>query len=324
MSEPADDGPRASVPRPPRSPLVFESAAVKAARNRHNLGLVVLPHLGAAAAVGLAVVYGVSPAALWATALMYAVSMLGIMAGYHRLFAHRRYTVERPGVRAMLGIMGSTSGQGPLVYWVALHRLHHARSDQPGDPHSPLYREGSGAGAWLMALFRSHLGWMFWHPAPNTARLAPDLIRDPVASRISKTYARWVGLGIALPGIGVWIATGHAYGLLEGVLWGGFVRLCLCNHAIWSVNSFCHLLGARRFTTTDDSRNNRLLAIPTFGEAWHNNHHAHAAAAVHGLAWYQVDLAGLFILGLARLGLATKLVVHRGAAPGERTMEPSS
>ena len=135
---------------------------------------------------------------------------------------------------------------------------------------------------------------------------------------MSKTYWRWVLLGIVAPGVAVALASGTLYGLVEGIVWAGFVRLVLCNHAIWSVNSFCHLLGSRRFSTADDSRNNAVLAVPTFGEAWHNNHHSHAAAAVHGLRWYEIDLAGSFIRGLQLAGLATGVVTHRGVAVGSQ------
>lgn len=232
---------------------------------------------------------------------MYAVTMLGITLGYHRLFTHRSFKCVA-AVKAFLGIAGGMSAQGPVIFWCACHRKHHRHSDEEGDPHSPHYSGGGWRGI-LKGCWHSHVGWMLGHAHEPYFRLVPDLIRDRMVLRLSQLYFWWVVAGIVLPGVlgGLW--TQSWAGFFTGVLWGGFVRLFLVHHSTWSINSVCHLFGARNYDTGDESRNNLVCALLTFGEGWHNNHHAFPTSARHGLRWWQLDVVYLLICSLRIFGL---------------------
>ncbi len=220
----------------------------------------------------------------------YYVSLVfGIGMSYHRLLTHRSYTTPKL-IEYFLTICATLSLEGGPLFWVATHRQHHQHSDADRDPHTP--RHG---GLW------SHLGWIIFgdsihNDTTRMARYAPDLAKDPFHVWIS-TY-HWVPLTTL--GIVLWIAGGWNW-----VLWGVFLRVTLGLHATWFVNSATHLWGSRRFATRDDSRNNWWVALITFGEGWHNNHHAHPTSAAHGLAWYEVDVNYLHIRALELCGLAT-------------------
>ena len=233
---------------------------------------------------------------------MWFVSGIGITVGFHRHFAHNGFKTSTP-VRVILTIMGCMAAQGPLIYWVSLHRRHHENSDQLGDPHSPhLEKEGS------LKLFRglwfAHIGWMFNHEIPNAIYYARDLIRDRTISWVNRYYFIWLLLGLAIPTFLGGVLRGSWSGAFYGFLWGGLVRLFLTENLIWSINSITHVYGRRFFDTNEQSTNNLWLAIPTLGEAWHNNHHAFPNSAKFGLKWWQVDLGYWVIRGLEVLGLA--------------------
>lgn len=280
-----------------------------AMRRRHVTALALAPPLGAALAAALAVAHGVSAAALWSLVVVYVLSALGVTVGYHRLFTHRSFETGDK-LRVALAICGGLAGQGPLIYWVALHRLHHEHSDDAEDPHSP-HRDGRGPLAGARGFWHAHMGWLWTHPLPNTARYAKDLVKDPALVPINRLYPLWLLLGLAGPALAVGLATASLYGALEGLLWGGLVRLLLIQHVIWSINSVCHIWGARPHDTGDRSTNNAWLALPSFGESWHNNHHHAPSAAFHGFTPLQIDLAGLVIRALAALGLARKIRTAR-------------
>jgi fatty-acid desaturase len=222
-------------------------------------------------------------------ATFYISMVFGIGMAYHRLLTHRSYHVPKP-VEYFLTICATLALEGGPLFWVATHRRHHQHSDADDDPHTP--RHG---GLW------AHMGWiMFGNTLHNdvtrTARYAPDLAKDPFHVWLS-TY-HWVPLtvlGVVLLVVGGW----------NWVLWGIFLRTTVGLHATWLVNSATHLWGSRRFETRDDSRNNWWVAILTFGEGWHNNHHANPTSAPYGLAWYEVDVIYLNIALLERIGLAT-------------------
>jgi stearoyl-CoA desaturase (delta-9 desaturase) len=142
----------------------------------------------------------------------------------------------------------------------------------------------------------------------NEERYAKDLLADPVVRFIDRTFLLWVLAGFAVPfGLGVAL-TGSIVGGLTGLLWGGAVRLFLVHHATFSINSLCHFFGRQRFATGDESRNLLWLAIPTLGEAWHNNHHAFPTSARHGLRWWQLDPSAWLIAGMERSGLAWDVI----------------
>jgi stearoyl-CoA desaturase (delta-9 desaturase) len=247
-------------------------------------GFMILFHLGAVAAL-----FVFSWKALGLAALLWWVSgSLGIGMGYHRLLTHRGYKTPK-WVEYFLTVCGTLALEGGPIAWVATHRIHHRNADKEGDPHSP--RDGG---------FWAHMGWIITGKAMHrqTDELlpyVPDLCRDKFQLWISRWH--WVPLaGLAL---GIW-----AFGGWQYVLWGIFLRTVVGLHSTWLVNSATHMWGSRRFMTRDTSTNSFWVAILTFGEGWHNNHHARPQSARHGLAWYEIDMNWYGICALRCLGLA--------------------
>jgi stearoyl-CoA desaturase (Delta-9 desaturase) len=240
-------------------------------------------------------------------AIVYSLTGLGVTVGFHRLFTHRSFKTG-PVLRLALGALGSAAVEGPLIEWVSNHRKHHQFSDDAGDPHSP-HHHGSGFSGALRGLLHAHLGWILKGDAASTPeRFAKDLLDDPVARTIDRWFLLWVLAGLALPFALGAALTGTITGALTALLWGGAVRMFLLHHATFSINSLCHFFGGRPFRTGDESRNLAWLAVPTFGEAWHNNHHAFPTAARHGHTRWQLDPSWWVIAGLARSGLAWNVV----------------
>ena len=241
-------------------------------------------------------------------ALAYVVTGIGVTVGFHRLLTHRSFSTS-PLLRGVLAALGSAAIEGPAISWVADHRKHHACSDREGDPHSPHVGHGAGLVGSLRGLYHAHLGWLFIHTQRACKeRFAPDLLADPVIRLIDRTFIVWALAGLAVVfGLGVAIGGSVAAGL-TALLWGGAVRVFVVHHVTYSVNSLCHMFGRRPFETRDESRNLAWLALPTLGEAWHNNHHAFPTSAVHGLGRWQIDPSGLVIAGLEKLGLAWDVV----------------
>jgi stearoyl-CoA desaturase (delta-9 desaturase) len=212
----------------------------------------------------------------------------GIGMGYHRLHTHRSYKVPK-FIEYFFAVCAVLTLQGGPIFWVAVHRVHHQYSDEKGDPHTP--RDGR----WW-----SHILWTIFGEAlhSNTAvtgKYAPDLMRE----RFYRVLNTWHWVPLVLLGIGLYAVGGVPY-----VLWGIFFRVVFGLHATWLVNSATHLWGTRRFDTPDDSKNSMWVALLTFGEGWHNNHHALPRSARHGLSWYEIDLTWMQIRLLERLGLA--------------------
>jgi stearoyl-CoA desaturase (Delta-9 desaturase) len=241
-------------------------------------------------------------------ALTYLLTGFGVTVGFHRLFTHRSFRTS-PAMRGLLAALGSAAVEGPVIEWVANHRKHHRFSDQPGDPHSPHLDHGSGWRGALAGLYHAHVGWIFsGEGLAGRERYAKDLLTDPVVSFIDRTFLVWVFAGLALPfGLGVAL-TGSLVGGLTGLLWGGAVRMFFLHHATFSINSLCHFFGRGTFATGDQSRNLAWLALPTFGEAWHNNHHAFPTSARHGLRWWQLDPSAWLIAAMERVGLVWDVV----------------
>jgi stearoyl-CoA desaturase (delta-9 desaturase) len=241
-------------------------------------------------------------------AIVYTVTGLGITVGFHRLFTHRSFKTSAP-VRAIFAALGSAAIEGPVISWVADHRKHHAFSDEEGDPHSPHVGHGTGWRGTLRGLFHAHLGWLFIHTQRGSkTRFAPDLLKDPVVKFIDATFVLWVVAGLAIPfGLG-WALGGTIVAGLTGLLWGGAVRMFVLHHATYSINSLCHMFGRQPFGTKDESRNLAWLAPFTFGEAWHNNHHAFPTSAVHGMRRWQLDPSAGVIWMLEKLGLVWDVV----------------
>jgi stearoyl-CoA desaturase (delta-9 desaturase) len=241
-------------------------------------------------------------------ALMYAATGLGVTVGFHRLLTHRSFSTG-PRTRAAFGILGSAAIEGPVISWVADHRKHHAFSDQEGDPHSPHVDHGTGWRGALRGLAHAHVGWLFIHTQRGRrTRYAPDLLADPVIAWVDRTFLRW-----ALGGLGVsfllgWLFGGTLKDGFTGLLWGGGVRMLVVHHVTYSINSLCHFFGRRRFDTGDESRNLAWVALLSFGEGWHNNHHAFPTAAFHGRRPWEIDVSAGVIWLLEKTGLAWDVV----------------
>jgi stearoyl-CoA desaturase (Delta-9 desaturase) len=234
-----------------------------------------------------------------AIVLYWVATGLGISMGYHRLHTHRSYKLPR-GLEYLFAVCGTLTLEGGPIFWVATHRIHHQFSDKPGDPHSP--RDG----AWW-----SHVGWLLVGESKHNntrlmAKYAPDLAKDPFYVTLNDYH--WVPLVV----LSVIL---FAIGGLPLVLWATCVRIVFGLHATWLVNSATHMWGGRRFDTRDDSRNNWWVALITFGEGWHNNHHAHPTSARHGLAWYELDLSWIQIQMLKFLGIAKSIRVAKTTTP---------
>jgi stearoyl-CoA desaturase (delta-9 desaturase) len=264
-----------------------------------------LPFAGLIAALSLAWGHGVSLTDMLLMTGLYAFTGLGVTIGFHRCFTHRSFTAA-PALRVVLAIAGSMSFQGDVIGWVATHRRHHAFSDRPGDPHSP-YRHGSSLGGLLRGLLDAHVGWFFRADPTPADRYAPDLRADPAMRAVSRAFPALSVLSLAVPfGLG-WAIGGTLYGALTALLWAGLVRVLLLQHVTWSVNSLCHLLGNRPFTTRRFDRATNLwpLALLSFGESWHNLHHSDPTCARHGVDRFQIDITAEMIRLLERIGWAT-------------------
>ncbi len=233
-------------------------------------------------------------------AVMYLLSITGATIGMHRLFAHRAFEAGA-ALTTWLAITGSMAAQGPLLFWAANHRRHHAYSDRPGDPHSPNLH-GRSPRALCRGLWHAHIGWMFSRELSAWSVFARDLVQQRRLFRLHQTYVLWVALGLLLPALaGGWLHRSW-FGAWQGFLFGGMLRIALVNHASWAVGSICHRWGSKPFRTHDHSVNNHLVALLAFGEGLQNNHHAFPSAARHGLRWWEPDPSGWLIMLLARLG----------------------
>ena len=267
----------------------------------HAVAIAVVPALGTALAIWLAVVQGVSALDLGLLVFFYVFTMFGIGVGFHRLFSHRSFKAA-PSVRVAFAIAGSMAAQGPLIYWVANHRRHHQFSDRPGDTHSPYFNETGQLGFWR-GLWHAHMGWTFEPKMTNVLFFAKDLYRDPLIQRMNALYYVWLVLGLAIPALigGLW--TMSLMGALTGFLWGGLVRMFLVYHVVNGVDSIVHMFGTQPFECDDESRNNVPFVVASLGEGWHHNHHVFPTSAELNFDWWQLDPSQWLIRGLAALGL---------------------
>jgi fatty-acid desaturase len=223
-----------------------------------------------------------------AIVLLWVSGSLGIGMGYHRLLTHRSYKTPKV-IEYFLTICGTLALEGSPILWVATHRIHHAFADRDGDPHSPRH------GFWW-----SHIGWILrgtaqQHDEKILKKYVPDLMKD----KFHVWLNRWYFLPLVIVGLILFAVGGWSM-----LLWGIFLRVTVIQHFTWLVNSATHKWGSRRFNVKDDSTNNWLIALLTFGEGWHNNHHAHPTSARHGMAWYEIDMTWWGIRLLSLLGLA--------------------
>lgn len=294
------------------APTSLQRGVSKASPSAHRvqraaaLGVFILPTLGTAFAVWQVATRGLRLGELVLLTVGYVLTSLGVTMGYHRHFAHRAFNTGA-AMQFVLVALGSMAAQGPLVFWVATHRRHHAYSDRPGDPHSP--HMASGRFAKLKGFIHAHMGWMLSDEVTSWPVFARDLMRSPYTYWLHGIYWPFLGLGLLLPALVGWLAWGGALGAWNGFVWGGLVRIWLLNQASWCVGSVSHLVGSRPFVTRDQSANNWLVAFFTGGEGLQNNHHAFPSSAVHALRWWEPDFAGSVIRGCAWLGLVSKVNV---------------
>jgi stearoyl-CoA desaturase (Delta-9 desaturase) len=228
----------------------------------------------------------------------------GVELGFHRYFAHQAFSAH-PALIWVLGALGSSAFLGPVMWWVATHRRHHASTDREGDPHSPHWPD-----AGLRGLAHAHVGWLFRpeHTAMTiSARDVKDLWQSPRTMALHRSYLLWGALGLAIPTL-IGLAADGPVGALEGFLWGGMSRVFVVSHLTWAVNSFGHLFGGQaRLPHSGQARNNIWLALPSLGGGNHGNHHDAPRVYTTRVRWWQLDAGGVLLHGLALCGLASDL-----------------
>jgi len=280
-------------------------------QTRFALVTILIPAIGSLLAIGLLWFSEINRIEIFLLITMYGLTLMGITVGFHRYFAHSSFETNSL-IKIILAILGSMAAQGPVIQWVSNHRRHHQYSDRKGDVHSPHIQRQQKLTHWK-GLWHAHIGWMLKGEISNSALFARDLLQDPTITKINQLYLLWVTIGIAIPTLLGGVLSTNWIGAFQGFLWGGMLRIFLAHHATWSINSFTHLYGQRHFSTSEQSTNNIWLAIPTLGEAWHNNHHAFANSAKFGFKWWQVDLGYWVIRLLEAIGLAWNVKIPTAA-----------
>jgi stearoyl-CoA desaturase (delta-9 desaturase) len=264
---------------------------------------VIVPFLAFAAAVPVAWGWGLGWTDAALMLVFYFISGLGITVGYHRYFTHASFKANR-ALRIGLAIAGSLAIEGPVIRWVADHRRHHAFSDREGDPHSP-WRFGETLPGLAKGFWFAHIGWLFDLEHTNRDKYTPDLMNDRDIRLVDKLFPVWVLTSLLLPGAIGGLITMSWTGALSAFFWASLVRIFVLHHVTWSINSVCHMIGERPFTARDRSANFWPLAILSFGESWHNMHHADPTAARHGVLRGQLDESARVIWLFEKFGWAT-------------------
>ncbi|MGF6637734.1 acyl-CoA desaturase [Paraburkholderia sp. 35.1] len=283
--------------------ILIDNPVLARSQQRVALMTVTVPMLGAAAALYWALTRGISVTTVAVCVPLYLLTTAGLTVGFHRLFTHKSF---KPNVlvKAVLAILGMMAAQGPLLFWVASHRRHHAFSDTRDDCHSPC-THGAGLSGTIRGLWHAHFGWMLKTEVTNVPMFARDILQDDLVMLLNRYYLLWVLLGLAIPaGVGA-ISPGGWEGAMEGILWGGLFRICFVHQITWGLNSLNHVFGRRRYKSEDNSRNIGWLALITMGEGWHNNHHAYPGSARFGHAWWELDIGYGLIRLLQLCGLCT-------------------
>jgi stearoyl-CoA desaturase (delta-9 desaturase) len=287
-------------PRPSRPDIAQEPTS---AFQRFMVGLfVAIPLVALVAAIPLLWGWGLGWHDVLIALAFYWVSGLGVTVGYHRYFTHASFKANR-GLRVALAIAGSLAIEGPVITWVSDHRRHHKYSDKEGDPHSP-WRYGDDWKALSKGLVFAHIGWLFDPNRTSQEKFSPDLLADRHIRKVDSSFAALVAVSLLLPALigGLWGMSWQ--GALTAFFWGSLVRVALLHHVTWSINSICHTFGSEEFETRDKSRNVAWLAIGSFGESWHNLHHADPTCARHGALKGQLDPSARVIWAFEKLGWA--------------------
>ena len=232
---------------------------------------------------------------------LYVVRMFAITGVYHRYFSHRSYQTSR-WFQFVLGFLGTTAAQKGPIWWASHHRHHHRHSDTPDDIHSPI----------IHGIYYAHVGWVL---SPQYLTTKIDLVKDLTAFpeiRFLDDYNMLPPtlLAIACYGLGAWLGVHYPQLGTSGVqmlIWGFFISTVLLYHGTFCINSAAHLIGKRRFKTSDSSRNSLVLSLITLGEGWHNNHHRYPGAEPQGLYWWEIDISHYILTMLSWVGLVWDL-----------------
>ncbi|PSK86226.1 Delta-9 acyl-phospholipid desaturase [Murinocardiopsis flavida] len=266
-------------------------------------GYVLIPLVALAVAVPFAWGWALTWVDIAIGLVFYLIGGLGITVGFHRYFTHGSFKAKRP-LRIALAVAGTLAFEGSVIKWVADHRRHHKYADAEGDPHSP-WRFGDDWRSVAKGLYYAHMGWLYLDKRKTSLRrFTPDLLKD----RDIVAVDRWAGpiflVSMFAPALIGGLVTWSWWGALTAFFWAGLVRLAFQQHVTWSVNSICHTIGEENFEVRDRSRNVWWLAIPSFGESWHNLHHADPTCARHGVLKGQIDISARVIWAFEKLGWA--------------------
>jgi stearoyl-CoA desaturase (delta-9 desaturase) len=302
--------PQVELPADPTSPRATRVQLVSASL------LVALPLIAVILAVVIFWNHGIGWLDLGLAVGMYLFTGIGLSLGFHRLFAHRSFVPAR-WLKVTLAIAGTMGIEGSVTSWVSQHRRHHAYTDQPGDPHTPT-PAGPGLGHLLRGFWHAHAGWLFVHNEVNAERWGADLQEDPDVAFVTRTVVLWTVLSFLIPTLIGWVVIGTIWGALLAGLWAGVVRVALLHHVTWSTNSICHTFGKQPFGDKDRSTNFAPLALLSFGDSWHNAHHAFPRSARHGVDPGQLDMSADLIKMFERLGWATEVHWPRRAVMNRR------
>ena len=298
--------------RPAVAPLV--EGRKTATEQALVVAFMVVPLLALAAAVPLAWGWGLTWLDVVLAVFFYYLTGLGVTVGFHRHFTHSSFKAKRP-LRIALAVIGSTAFQGGVIGWVADHRRHHAFSDKEGDPHSP-WLFGTGPAAMIRGFWHSHMGWILGRDRTNARRFAPDLLADRDIVAVDRLFLPLTLASLLVPALIGGLVSLSWWGALTALFWAGLVRVAVLHHVTWSINSICHMFGDRPFAARDRSANVWWLAVLSFGESWHNLHHADPTCARHGVKRGQVDISARIIWIFERLGW-----VHSVRWPTTRRLE---
>lgn len=283
--------------------ILLNNPALSRKHRRVALLTLMLPTMGAVAAIYWMMTRGVSEASIVVFFVFYGLTTAGLTVGFHRLFTHKAFKPV-PVTKGVLAVLGMMAAQGPILFWVASHRRHHTYSDTKDDCHSPCLH-GEGVIGRLKGLWHAHIGWMLKGEITNVPMFAKDLLQDSMVIMLNRYYALWVLVGLAIPAVVGWIIPGGWEGAMEGFLLGGLFRIFFVHHITWGLNSLNHVFGFCRYHCDDSSRNIGWLALVTMGEGWHNNHHAYPSSAKFGHKWWELDLGFGLIRMLQLAGLCT-------------------
>jgi stearoyl-CoA desaturase (delta-9 desaturase) len=299
--------------------VVRLTAAQLRLQRRITMVLTVGPLTGVALAIWRLWGTGITTLDLALFGGFYVATGLGITVGYHRLFTHRSFRAAKP-LRVALAVCGSMAVQGSIISWCSTHRRHHAYADEYGDPHSPHLATAPGLKGVLSGLWHAHLGWLFDKEGTNAAEWAPDLQSERAIARVDRAFP-WLTLAtFFLPPLLALAITGSPKSMIGAFIWASLVRIFLLHHVTWSINSICHFYGKEAYRARDESRNVWPLAPLSFGESWHNNHHAFPWSARLGLRAWQID-PGWYAISIFRaLGMARDVKVPSPKQLADRSL----